>query len=44
MVTRNGGGHPGYHTRPTPPGTYTLTISGTSGGSTHNLTLALIVQ
>ena len=39
-----GSGHPGYHGKPTPPGTYSLTISGTSGGVTHKLTLTLIVQ
>jgi uncharacterized repeat protein (TIGR03803 family) len=39
-----GGGHPGYHNPPTPTGTYTLTVSGTSGGLTHTLKLTLIVQ
>ena len=34
-----GGGHPG-----TPAGTYTVTVTGTSGSLTHNTTVSLIVQ
>ena len=38
-----GGGNP-YHAPPTASGTYTLTISGVSGGLTRTLTLSLSVQ
>ncbi len=42
-----GGGGRGsnpYHSPPTPSGTYTLTVTGTSGGVTHTLNLSLTVQ
>jgi hypothetical protein len=34
-----GGGHPG-----TPAGTYTITVTGTSGSLTHNATASFAVQ
>ena len=40
----SGSGHAGYHGPSTPTGTYTITISGTSGGVTHSFNVTLIVQ
>lgn len=39
-----GGGHSGYHGPSTPTGTYTITISASSGGLTHSFNVTLIVQ
>lgn len=39
-----GSGHSGYHGPQTPTGTYTITISASSGGLTHSFNVTLIVQ
>lgn len=39
-----GSGHAGYHGPQTPTGTYTITISASSGGLTHSINVTLIVQ
>ena len=46
MSSCGGGGGNGnpYHNPPTPSGTYTLTITGTSSGVSRTIALTLIVQ
>lgn len=39
-----GSGHQGYQGPSTPTGTYTITISATSGGLTHSFNVTLVVQ
>jgi hypothetical protein len=44
MISCGGGSTPVVHNPGTPPGTSTVTITATSGGTTHSATVTLVVQ